>query len=255
MNSIVVFGKGTCGNATASIFNNEVDFHDPEKGFYIEDYTNYCYAIIAVPTNEIESGLDHHLIENCYEKLFRGGFNGIVLIRSTCGPLFLRKIVEIYEKTVYWPEFLTEANSIKNAMYPNILVIGSVDKELVSHVKKLLEKYNHATNIDWIFTDIESASLIKLGINTALASKISMFNSLHNICENLGADWDTVRKGVASDPRIGGSHTMVPGPDGQKGFGGKCLPKDSNALAILAKENVYLDSIRQYNNKIRSGTK
>jgi UDPglucose 6-dehydrogenase len=62
---------------------------------------------------------------------------------------------------------------------------------------------------------------------------------------------------LASDPRIGKSHMQVPGPDGQKGFGGHCFPKDTNALNYYAKlSGVKLDVLKKViskNNDIRSG--
>lgn len=254
MNDIVIFGKGTCGSATAAIFKDAVEFHDPPKGLNIDDYKNFCYAIITVPTDEDEKGLNYSVVEDCYEKLFRGGFSGIVLLRSTCDPAFLQKISEIYEKTVYWPEFLTEANAEHDALNPKMIVLGTEDKSLIPWIERLFFDHLHGKGAKWHITDISSAGLIKLGINTALAAKITMFNSLHDVCEIFGANWDDVWNGVTSDERIGQAHTQVPGPDGTRGFGGKCLPKDSNALSILAKQNVYLESIRLYNNKIRSET-
>ena len=254
MNDIVIFGRGTCGSATAAIFKNEVEFHDPPKGLIIDDYKDFCYAVITVPTDENDQGLNYSIVEDCYEKLFRGGFSGIVLLRSTCDPVFLKKISEVYEKTVYWPEFLTEANAKEDALNPKLLVLGTEDKSLIPWVERLFLDHLHGDGAVWKITDIKSAGLIKLGINTALSAKIAMFNSLYDICESQGANWNDVWSGVTSDERIGKAHTRVPGPDGSRGFGGKCLPKDSNALSILAKQNVYLDSIRLYNNKIRSET-
>lgn len=251
MNSIVIFGQGVCGTATAAIFNNDVDYYDPPKGLIIEDFSNYCYAIISVPTNGTETGLDYTDVEHCYEKLLRGGFNGIVLIRSTCDPVFLKRISEVYEKTVFWPEFLTEANSVNDALKPRLVVFGTEDSSLIEHIEKLLIDYGHAQHMPWHITDIKSAGLIKLGINTALSSKVTMFNSLYDISEKHGCDWEAVRWAITSDERIGRHHTSVPGPDGKRGFGGKCLQKDSNALAKLDETNVYLDSIRQYNKTIR----
>ena len=57
------------------------------------------------------------------------------------------------------------------------------------------------------------------------------------LSDKVGADWGKLVEGFAGDSRIGDSHMDVPGPDGQLGFGGKCFPKDLNALMELFKKN------------------
>ena len=66
--------------------------------------------------------------------------------------------------------------------------------------------------------------------NSFLALKISFANEMEQICEKLDLDWDRVRETWISDTRVGNSHTQVPGPDGFKGYGGKCFPKDVKAF-------------------------
>ena len=88
-------------------------------------------------------------------------------------------------------------------------------------------------------------------MNTALAAKVATFNSIYQACEDQGADWTVVRAAIANDWRIGIGQTDVPGPDGQFGFGGKCLPKDVVAMAKLVNNNVYINAITSYNNTLR----
>ena len=76
----------------------------------------------------------------------------------------------------------------------------------------------------------KEAELIKYTRNNFLALKISYFNEIHQLCQTLGIDFEAVRTGMTGDVRIGPSHTAVPGFDGHRGFGGTCLPKDTNAL-------------------------
>ena len=79
--------------------------------------------------------------------------------------------------------------------------------------------------------------MVKYFINTFLAVKVSFANEMKQICESAGLDYDDVRRLALFDNRIGKSHLMVPGPDGELGFGGTCFPKDINALISFAKEN------------------
>lgn len=251
MKSILIVGKGVCGEATAAIFNNEVDYQDPDKGFQVDDCSDYCYAFICVPTPSLAgSTYNYKFLEDSLVDLMRKGFQGIAVIRSTCDPEFLVRMSEVYEKTVYWPEFLREAHATEDSKNPDNVVIGG-EKSLVDSLAKTLETAGHTRLTLWTKTDLLTASIIKLGLNSALASKISMFNSIYNICKQTGANWETVKTVIGNDLRIGDGHTDVPGPDGKFGFGGKCLPKDLRAFSELAKDNVYLESIMLYNNKLR----
>ena len=84
--------------------------------------------------------------------------------------------------------------------------------------------------ISVIETNFESAELIKYVCNTFFATKVSFLNEMKLLSDKVGADWDTIIEGFVRDGRVGHSHTQVPGPDGKKGFGGSCFPKDIQAL-------------------------
>jgi UDPglucose 6-dehydrogenase len=76
----------------------------------------------------------------------------------------------------------------------------------------------------------KEAELVKYTRNNFLALKISFFNEIYQLCKATSIDYDAVRAGMEGDARIGMSHTGVPGYDGHFGYGGTCLPKDTNAL-------------------------
>ena len=77
------------------------------------------------------------------------------------------------------------------------------------------------------------AEMVKYFRNTHLATKVAYCNELSTLCGALGLNYEDVRRIAASDPRIGLSHTSVPGPDGKNGFGGTCFPKDCHGLLHL----------------------
>lgn len=85
----------------------------------------------------------------------------------------------------------------------------------------------------YMMTSDESEA-VKLFTNGFFAVKIAFFNEVRALADKLGLDWERVLGGVLSDGRISHNHTQVPGPDGQRGFGGACLPKDlANLIQCL----------------------
>ena len=81
-----------------------------------------------------------------------------------------------------------------------------------------------------IKTDFATAQLIKYMANCFFATKVSFMNEMYEICSAIDGDWDKAVEGFITDGRIGNSHIDVPGHDGDFGFGGKCFPKDLNAM-------------------------
>jgi UDPglucose 6-dehydrogenase len=79
-------------------------------------------------------------------------------------------------------------------------------------------------------TDFGTAQLIKYMANCFFATKISFMNEMKQICDAIDGNWNEAMDGFISDGRIGNSHIDVPGHDGNLGFGGKCFPKDINAM-------------------------
>jgi UDPglucose 6-dehydrogenase len=106
----------------------------------------------------------------------------------------------------------------------------------------------------YFYCSVTEASLVKYSINSFLATKVAFFNQLYDLCKVSGADYNLVRQIIAHDSRIGNSHTVV-GFDGDRGFGGACFPKDTNALLEYANKAqqplTILDAAVEYNKTIR----
>jgi UDPglucose 6-dehydrogenase len=131
------------------------------------------------------------------------------------------------------PEFLKEGAAIEDFMRPDRIVIGVDDKNSEEVMRKLYAPFqrNHDR---LVMMDVRSAELTKYAANAMLATRISFMNELANLAEILGADIESVRKGIGSDPRIGYDF-LYPGC----GYGGSCFPKDVKALIETAKNNQY----------------
>ena len=85
-------------------------------------------------------------------------------------------------------------------------------------------------------TDSKYAEMVKYFINTFLALKVSFANEMKMICDKLNINYNKIVEYSIHDNRLGKSHWAVPGPDGKKGFGGSCFPKDIKALIHLCKQ-------------------
>ncbi len=140
---------------------------------------------------------------------------------------------EIDFSVVSNPEFLKEGAAIEDFLKPDRIVVGVADERSKEIMRELYAPFNR-NHERLLFMDIRSAELTKYAANAMLATKISFMNELANIAERVGADIETVRLGIGSDPRIG-YHFIYPGC----GYGGSCFPKDVKALAHTATENAY----------------
>ena len=129
------------------------------------------------------------------------------------------------------PEFLREGSAIEDFMRPNRVVIGAKSQQAVAIMKDLYKPL-YLIETPFVITNNETAELIKYASNSFLATKISFINEMANLCEKVGADVHMVAKGMGLDQRIGPKF-LHPGP----GYGGSCLPKDTNALLKMAEEH------------------
>ncbi len=131
------------------------------------------------------------------------------------------------------PEFLKEGSAVDDFLKPDRIVIGT-ESENAQKVMSRLYKPFLLNGHPIIFMDILSSEMTKYAANSMLATKISFINDIANLCEIVGADVDSVRKGIGSDVRIGYKF-IYPGT----GYGGSCFPKDVQALVRTADENGY----------------
>ncbi len=131
------------------------------------------------------------------------------------------------------PEFLKEGGAINDFMYPDRIVIGIRPGH--DRARRLMNRVYHPLNLSntkIVWMNPESAEVTKYAANTMLAMRISFMNELAVLCEEVGADVQSIRMGVGSDPRIG-PQFLHAGP----GYGGSCFPKDVKALVAVARRH------------------
>jgi len=251
--NIGVVGNGFVGSALVSGFSLHVDNiliydRDSKRSTHsLEQIVRDCSVIfVSVPTPMFESGecdlsivysvvSDYHSIRNCLEQSDRIS-NQVIVIRSTIVPGTMKKLSEKYPdvKFVFNPEFLTERRARLDFINASRIVLGGNDEEALSTVERIYRiRFPY---IPIIKTDFSTAQLIKYMANCFFATKVSFMNEMYQVCLASGGDWDTAVKGLMLDGRIGNSHIDVPGHDGDLGFGGKCFPKDINAMIKRCEE-------------------
>jgi len=133
------------------------------------------------------------------------------------------------------PEFLKEGAAVDDFMRPDRIVIG-IDDDYAGNLarekmKRLYAPFNR-NHERTLYMDVRSAEFTKYAANAMLATRISFMNDLSNLADTVGADIESVRRGIGSDPRIG-YHFLYAGC----GYGGSCFPKDVQALVQTAREN------------------
>lgn len=148
------------------------------------------------------------------------------------------------------PEFLKEGAAIKDFMSPDRVVVGT-ESEKAKEVMTRLYRPLMLQNFRVIFMDIPSAEMTKYAANAMLATRISFMNDIANLCELVGANVDSVRKGIGTDTRIG-SKFLYAGC----GYGGSCFPKDVKALVHTGIDNEYhmevIEAVERVNEKQKS---
>jgi UDPglucose 6-dehydrogenase len=133
------------------------------------------------------------------------------------------------------PEFLKEGAAIDDFMRPGRIVLGCDDEQAALNMRALYAPFQrHHERL--VLMDIRSAELTKYAANAMLATRISFMNELANLAEKVGADIESVRKGIGSDPRIGYDFLYA-----GAGYGGSCFPKDVKALIRTAASEAGID--------------
>ncbi|MAI58321.1 MAG: hypothetical protein CML56_04975 [Rhodobacteraceae bacterium] len=237
---IGIIGNGFVGSAIMHGFILHVDdimIHDkdPKRSTHtMLDLVEMSTVIfVCVPTPMFESGeCDLSIVESVVEELstYRSISEKVVVIKSTVVPGTVESLAKKYSSMnfVFNPEFLTERKARLDFINTSRIVLGGDSQKAIDVVEELYRLRFPYTQI--IRTDFATAQLIKYMANCFFATKVSFMNEMHQVCDAVGANWNQALEGFISDGRIGNSHIDVPGHDGDFGFGGKCFPKDINAM-------------------------
>lgn len=241
--SIGVIGNGFVGKATQQLNHSAITMmvYDvrPELcrplGLTLADLKHCDLIFVCVPTPMESSGACHlGLVESVVENLKTviDTEKCPIVIRSTVPPGTCDRL-----GCYFMPEFLTEKNYIQDFIQCENWIFGlrgsASDELFKTHVSYLFQSAKSAGQIQYdriVFRTNSEAEMIKYFRNDFLATKISFCNEIEEFCRLKGINYEAVRSAATLDPRIGESHSFVPGHDGRRGYGGTCFPKDTQSL-------------------------
>ncbi len=263
---IGIIGQGFVGNAIYQKFSKYYDVLtydlDESKSNSTKDKVlNQEIVFMCLPTPMNKDGsCNVDIIERELENIDLIADNQEILktvvVKSTIPPGTTDKWNKKYESLdiVFNPEFLTEANAVDDFENQSKIILGG-SKESTTKLKQLYSSIFRKTS-KIIKTDSKTAELVKYVTNAFLSTKVSFANEIYDLCNGIGLDYDKVIEYATYDERLGLSHWGVPGPDGDRGFGGHCFPKDLSALIKITEnlniKNNVLVATQKTNNEVRS---
>ena len=225
---------------------------DPKLGTTIKDLpANLDIVFVCVPTPMNDDfSIDSSIVEDAVKELLEKTEHIPIVIKSTVTPDKLAKLRSL--RIVYNPEFLTERNANEDFINPKMHIFGG-DYGVTHFVEQVYEQHSLCRPCPIYHMTQSEASLVKYGINSFLATKVLWFNQFFDVVADEDANYNKIITAISTDPRIGNSHTLVPGFDGKRGFGGACFPKDTTAFSTYAEQFTILKKVIEENNKYRRG--
>ncbi|MEM9899425.1 MAG: UDP-glucose/GDP-mannose dehydrogenase family protein, partial [Pseudomonadota bacterium] len=203
------------------------------------DETDAVFLAVGTPTRRGDGHADLTFVFQAAEEvaLALSGYT-VIVTKSTVPVGTNRKVAELVAKAnpeldfdvASNPEFLREGAAVADFMRPDRVVVG-VESDRAKDVMAEIYRPLFLREFPIVYTDLESAEIIKYAANAFLATKISFINEIAALCEAAGGDVKAVSKGMGLDGRIG-SKFLHAGP----GYGGSCFPKDTQALVKIGED-------------------
>ena len=253
---VIIKGRGFVGKATERFLRlhadfEEIEFDDPPLNIRSERFDQAQWCVICVPSPLGEHGLnDDETVFKAIRNAELNYFAGTYLVRST---LSLASIVKLEkalgDRLIVWPEFIRANHWEEDAVDPKLIVLGG------PRSAKFAENFGLLPRTNVFLTQTKEAMAMKLATNTFLSLKVVFANQLRELCESYNVNYNDVAGMLRNEGRVGPTHWDTPGPDGSKGFGGHCFPKDSTTYKTELQNNgidaTMLEQMLNINRKLR----
>lgn len=247
---IVIAGYGYVGQAFYETFKDleHCEIVDPQHNKNkITDF-DATHVVVAVSTPESEDGSCD--MSNVIDVVRQCKPETYIMIKSTISIEGWQKLRKDFpdHRLTFSPEFLRAETALKDFQkQDHIYLAGQWGHSWIGILKKRFPTAQYS-----IRKTPEELIAAKYFRNAYLATKVTFFNQVYDLCEKMGLKFEQVREVITNDPRIGTDHTTV---TSERGFGGHCLPKDTLAITKTADlADVDLSLIKtalEYNKKIR----
>lgn len=255
MKKISVIGLGSVGSSVLNVmskYHSCIGFDTDGRGSWSEVIES-DFAFICVPTNaNHDESLDVSIVAEVIKRLNDDDYTGIIVIKSTLHPYTTEKLQNKFtsQKICYMPEYLREKDAQEWFENPDRLVltepkeVGDIVLDLFAWVDKSVPRI--------IMTPLE-AEIAKLAHNAYIATKVTFTCEIERICIQHNASAKKIMNSIWVDRRIGNKAHFEPELGG---FDGKCVPKDTFALAKFDSDSKSLfqilkkrgskDQVREY---------
>lgn len=253
--TVGIMGTGMVGGALKGYFTSVgVTPYTYDKGKNegsVADVNKAEVVFICVPTpyDDAAGGFDLSFVREAL-----GAIEGekIVVLKSTIVPGTTAALQKEYPhlKMLYNPEFLTEMTADQDMRFPDRQIVGTTEQSftVAADILAMLP----LAPFERVVTSTE-AEMTKYFGNTWFSTKVVFANQMYDLCEKVGVEYDAVKECVAADKRIGRTHLEI-FHKGYRGYGGKCLPKDTRALIQLGdrvgSEMTLLKEVERINNEL-----
>ncbi len=235
---IGIIGLGVVGAAIKEgleQIGQDVSFYDTKfTESAISDVLNTSVIFICVPTNSTVDGhCDTSIVEMVVDQLHTCNYNGVIAIKSTVIPGTTEKLIAQHSNTriCFVPEFLRQKSALSDFQdLHDVLVVGTTRSEVFEIIKD-----THGSIPQQIVkVSPTEAEIVKYFNNVHNAMEIVFANAVHEITTKLGANYQNVYNAIIKRNNINPSYLRC--SKYYRGFSGACLPKDTEAWAVLAKE-------------------
>ncbi|MGR3650508.1 MAG: UDP-glucose dehydrogenase family protein [Roseovarius sp.] len=222
------------------------------------DGADAVFIAVGTPTRRGDGHADLTYVMSAAEEVARALTGYAVIVTKSTVPVGTnRKVKQAVIKAspaaefdvASNPEFLREGAAIEDFMKPDRVVVG-VQSTRAQEVMADVYRPLFLREFPIVYTDLESAEMIKYAANAFLATKVSFVNEIAALCERVGADVKEVARGIGLDGRIG-NKSLHAGP----GYGGSCFPKDTTALARIGQEHAVPQTIVETVIRVNEGVK